>query len=237
MPTCLSIVQTVCARLGFQTPNIAIGSQDPQINNIVAISNEEGQELAARSDGWTELQTQTSYTTVATEDQGLLSTIAPGCKFIINDTIWNRSLRRPVFGPTTPQGWQQQHAYAINGPWSWFRIQGGHLKMFPVPVAGQDCYFEYVSSNWLTDTTGATGYEAWNADTDIPKLDYQLLVLGTIWRWKKHKGLEYAEDFNTYERRVMDALGRSGGKNMIDMSGSKYDIQPVVLVASGSWNL
>lgn len=237
MATCLSMVQTVCARLGLQVPNIAIGSQDPQIQNIVAIMNEEGQELAARSDGWEALQTEATYTTVATEDQGLLSTIAPGLKFIINDTIWNRTLRRPVFGPRTPQSWQQQKAFAINGPWSSFRIHGGHLRMFPVPVAGQNCYFEYITSNWLTDTTGTAGYEAWNADTDIPRLDYQLILLGTVWRWKKHKGLEYAEDFNTYERRVLDALARSGSKDWLNFANTKYDIYPGIVTPAGSWNL
>lgn len=237
MATCLSIVQSVCKRLGLQSPSVAIGNNDPQIANILEICNEEGQELSARSDAWTELQQQATYTTVAAEDQGAIETIAPGLKFIINDTIWNRSLRRPVFGPTTPQVWQQQEAFAINGPWSWFRIQGGHLKMFPVPVAGQSCYFEFITSQWLTDTTGATGYDAWQADTDIPRLDYQLLILGTIWRWKKLKGLEYAEDFNTYERRVMDALGRSGGRNRLNLDGARYDLYPVVMVPSGSWNL
>ena len=236
MANCLSIVQTICGRLGLLSPTSAVGSSDTQISNIVALCNEEGQELAARYE-WTALQTEATYTTVATEDQGAIDTIAPGLKYIINDTIWNRSLRRPVFGPRTPQSWQQQKAFAINGPWSSHRIKNGHLYMFPVPVAGQDCYFEYVSANWCTDSTGATSYDAWNNDADIPRLDYQLIVLGTIWRWKKLKGFEYAEDFNVYERRVQDAMGRDGGKDWLSLTNTKYDIMPGVVVPAGSWNV
>lgn len=234
--SCLSLIQTVCARLGLTQPNTAVNSTDAQIIQLVAISNEEGQDLAARYP-WTALQGEATYTTVALEDQGAVETIAPGLDYIVNDTIWNRDLRRPVFGPKSQQAWQQQKAFAINGPWSNYRIQQGHIKMFPVPSAGQDCYFEYISKNWLTDSTGATGYSEWNADTDVSVMDEQLLVLGTIWRWKKYKGFEYAEDFNTYERRVQNAMTRDGGKDWLNLNNTKYDIFPGVVVPAGSWAL
>ena len=153
MPSCLSIVQTICNRIGINAPTQAVGSNDQQVINLVALLNEEGQELAARHQ-WVALIQEATYTTLAQEDQGLMETIAPGLGYIINDTIWNRSLRRPVFGPRNPQTWQQQKAFAINGPWSSFRVKGNHLYMFPVPVAGQTCVFEYTTRNWLTDSTG-----------------------------------------------------------------------------------
>lgn len=236
MATCLSIVQAICGRLSLAVPNSAVGNTDNQITNIIALCNEEGQELAARHE-WTALQTEATYTTLATEDQGLMETIAPGLGYIINDTIWNRSLRRPVFGPKTPQTWQQNKAFAINGPWSNFRVKGGHLLMYPTPSAGQTCVFEYTTRNWCTDATGVTGSEYWTNDTDIPRLEWILLVLGTIWRWKKLKGFEYAEDFNVYERRVQDAMGKDGSKDWLSLSNTKYDIFPGIVVPSGSWNV
>jgi len=236
MATCLSIVQSICGRLSLDVPNQAVGNTDKQIINILALLNEEGQELAARHE-WTALQTEATYTTLAQEDQGLMETIAPGLGYIINDTIWNRSLRRPVYGPKTPQGWQQNKAFAINGPWSNFRVQGGHLRMYPTPAAGQTCVFEYTTRNWCTSADGATGYEEFANDTNIPRLEWILLTLGTIWRWKKLKGFEYAEDFNTYERRVMDAMGKDGSKDWLNLSNTKYDIFPGIVVPSGSWNV
>ncbi len=236
MATCLSIVQAICGRLGQTVPTSAIGNTDPLISQIVALCNEEGQEQAARYQ-WTVLQTEATYTTLATEDQGTIESIAPGLGYIINDTIWNRSLRRPVFGPKTPQTWQQNKAFAINGPWSNFRIKGGSLLMYPVPTAGQTCYFEYTTRNWCTDSTGATGYEEWNNDADIPRLEWLLLVLGTIWRWKRAKGFDYAEDFNTYERRIADAMSKDGSKDWLSLSNTKYDIFPGIVVPSGSWNV
>lgn len=233
MATCLSIINTVLERLGQSTVTSAMGATDDLTKSVIALCNEAGQELAAKR--WVAQQKETSFTTLAAEDQGTIDSIAPGLLSIINDTIWNRSLRRPVFGPKTPQEWQQNKAFAINGPWSNFRIRAGHLYMFPVPSAGQSCYFEYVSRYWLTDSSGATGRETWSADDDIPLLDPQLIQLGTIWRWKRLKGFAYSEERDDYERRVLDMLAKDGSKDWLSLSNTKYDIFPAIVVPAGSW--
>ena len=235
MATCLSIVNSILNRMSLDAVSDVMGSTANDVVTIVELCNEEGQELSARYQ-WSALQTEATYTTVATEDQGAITTIAPGLNYIINDTIWNRSLRRPVFGPKTPQGWQQNKAFAINGPWSNFRIKGGNLLMYPTPTAGESCYFEYISRNWC-ESSGGAGQEEWGANEDVPLLDWNLLVLGTIWRFKKLKGFEYGEDFNTYERRVADAMSRDGSKDWLSLSNTKYDIFPGIVVPSGSWNV
>ena len=233
--SCLTLIQSVCLRVGLDAPTAALSSSDRNIKQIVELSNEAGQELARRYP-WQSLLNVGNYTTVATEVQGTISTIAPGLDYIINDTIWNRSLRRPVFGPKTPQTWEQQKAFAINGPWSNYRLIGDTLTMYPVPAAGQNCYFEFQSKNWITTSTASTS-ATWTNDADVPKLDNNLLVLDTIWRWKQQRGLEYAEDFAKSERLYNDLAGRDGGKDSISLDGTKYDIYPGIVVPSGSWNV
>lgn len=230
--SCLQIIQTVCKRIGILPPNVAVTSTDPQIQQIVALSEEEGQELCQRYT-WQQLQTQVTFLTVAAQVQGTLAAIAPGIKYIINDTIWNRTLRRPVYGPKSPPEWQQSIANQINGPFNSFRIIQDAINFYPNPVAGQTCAFEYMSRNWAN---GANG-ETWASDADTSKLDDQLIVLGTIWRWKQAKGLDYAEDFTKYERRVADASNRDAGKPILNMSGCQWDLQPVVIVPAGSWGV
>ena len=143
-----------------------------------------------------------------------------------------------MFGPLTPQDWQQRKAMTSLGPWNQFRIIGDSIKFNPAPSAGQHCYFEFLTKNWCVSDDGLMTRSRWGNDNDIPYLDEELLTLGTLWRWKKEKGLEYAEDFNSYERLVIDAIGRDAGKDWIDLGGSsRYEIEPIVLVPSGSWNL
>ena len=233
--TCLQIVQTVCRRIGILAPNAAVSSSDPQVLQILAITEEEGQELEERYN-WQGLQTETTFTTVAAELQGTLATIAPGYESIVNDTIWNRSLRRPVYGPKSQQDWQQSKAMQINGPFNSFRIKNDSIYFYPVPVAGQTCAFEYISKNWISTSTGSTA-EVWTNDADTPLIDDRIIILGAIWRWKQAKGLDYAEDFAKYERRVLNKMSKDSGKPVLSLTGAKYEIQPVVMVPTGSWSV
>jgi hypothetical protein len=139
-----------------------------------------------------------------------------------------------VYGPKSQQDWQQSKAMQINGPFNSYRIIADTINFYPVPAAGQTCAFEFISRNWVNTSVGATA-SYWTNDADTPKLDGQLIVLGTIWRWKHAKGLDYAEDFAKYERRIIDAMGRDAGKPILNANGTRCDIEPVVMVPSGSW--
>ena len=235
MLTCLQIIQTACRRLGIVSPNAAVSSSDPQIIQLVSLSEEEGQEQAKRYP-WQALQKEATFTTLAAQVQGDMETIAPGWEYIVNDTIWNRSLRRPVYGPRSEQDWQQQKAMQINGPFNSFRIIAGQINFYPVPTAGQTCAFEYISRNWITTTTGSTS-SVWTDDADVPLLDDSLLILGTRWRWKQAKGLDYSEDYAIYERALSDKSNRDSGKAVLNLAGTRYDIQPAIVVPIGTWSL
>lgn len=231
--TLLQLVQSVCRRVGITTsPNAAFTSTDPQILQLLELANEEGQEQAARYP-WQRLQRSVQFTTVATELQGDIQAIAPGYSYIVNNTIWNLDLRRPVYGPDTPQNWTQQKAIQIAGPFNRFRIYGNELRFYPIPGAGQTCAFDYLDRRWVS-TTG-TPSETFTNDGDSTFLDDRLMMLGMVWRWKAAKGLSYAEDFNKYEMALADASNRDSGKAVISMSGAMYDVVPLVVVPSGSW--
>lgn len=235
MLSCLQIVQTVCKRIGILAPNAAVSSSDPQIIQILSITEEEGQELEERYQ-WQGLQQEATFTTVAAELQGSLSSIAPGCEHIVNNTIWNRTLRRPLYGPKSQQDWQQLKAMQINGPFNSFRVKGDSIYFYPAPPAGQTCAFEYITKNWISKSAGGTS-EVWTNDADTPLIDDRIIILGAIWRWKQAKGLDYAEDFAKYERRVLSKMNRDGTKPVLNVCGTTNEILPVVMVPSGSWNL
>lgn len=233
--TLLQTIQKVCKRIGILAPNAAFTSTDLQIQQLVELCEEEGQIQAARYQ-WQTLQTEAIFTTLAAQLQGTLATIAPGCKYIVSDTIWNRTLRRPVYGPRTEQEWQQIKAIQINGPFNSYRVINDAINFYPNPVAGQTCAFEYISRNWITTSGGSTS-SIWTSDTDTTKLDDQLMLLGTRWRWKMAKGLDYSEDFASYERIITDSMGRDASKPRLSMSGTIYEIQPVIAIPSGSWGV
>lgn len=229
--TCLQIVQTAYKRLGLAMPNAAVTSADVQVLQMLALLEEEGQEQTERYQ-WQSLQTEETFTTVATELQVALPT---GFSYIVNDTIWNRTLRRPVYGPKSQQDWQQVKAMNINGPFNSYRIKGNSIYFYPVPVAGQTCAYEYMSKNWISTLAGSTS-ATFTTDSDTILLDDKLTLLGLLWRWQAAKGMDYSENFAKYEAKIQDMMGRDAGKPKLNLNGGNtYDIQPVISVPRGSW--
>lgn len=232
--TCLSIVQDVCQRINLPSPTTAAQSADPAIQQVVALATKEAEWQIAEYD-WQALLLEGSFTTVAAEIQvANITTTFPGLKAILNDVMWNRDLRRPVFGPMTAQRWEQLKAMVMQGPWNQFQIRGNSILFIPVPTVGQSVFFQYKSVNWAQSASG-TPQSRFMADTDILLLDEATFKLGMEWRWKKAKNLEYAQDFADYEQMLAIAKARDGTKDVINMGDVRYDIYPGILVPSGSW--
>ena len=238
MATLLSVVQDLCKRQNLPSPSTVYGSTDQQILQMMALLEEEGNDLAARHN-WQGITREASHTAIAAEDQGAIATIADdGFRFILNETIWDRTTKLPVCGPVSPQEWQNLKAVTSTGPRYRFRIRGGKLLVNPTATAGESWYFEYVSKNWISDAAGANFYARFNADTNIVLLPDDLVLQGLRWRWKKEKGFDYAEDFRTYEMQVKRAMGNDGGKARIAMDGDATSgPRPGIFVSPGSWNL
>jgi hypothetical protein len=233
----LTIVQRFCQRTGLSVPTTVYGTSDTQVQQILGLLEEEGTDLARRG-AWEGITFEATHTTVAAESQGAMTTIASnGFNYIKNDTIWDRTDDLPVLGPVSAQEWQALKAMSLNGPRYQFRIRGGNLIVNPTPTAGHTWAFEYVSKNWITDSTGTTYRQYFGADGDLLLLPPELLLMGLRWRWKKEKGLEYAEDFRTYEMQVKDALGRDGGKPVLMMNSEGRSIKPGIFVTPMSWDL
>lgn len=234
----LSVVISFCERTNLPAPTSVIGTTDEKILQVKALLEEEGIDLAKRG-AWQALTFEAPVTTLALEDQGAMTALATnGFNYIKNDTIWDRSSRLPIVGPMDSQDWQMLKAVVTTGPRYQFRIRGGKLLINPVPTAGLLWFFEYVTNNWILGANGTTYKQYFTLDTDTILLPEDLTLTGLRWRWKKEKGMEYAEDFRTYEMQVKDAVGRDGGKRLLRMD---YPLRqwpgPGIFIPSGSWKI
>jgi hypothetical protein len=197
---------------------------------------EEGNELSGRGE-WEQLTFEATHTTVATESQGEMTTIADnGYRYIKFDTLWDRSTSEPI-PVLSGTEWQQLKSGVMSGPNYQVRIRGGELISTPVPAAGSTWVFEYVSSNWILGADGTTYSQYFNLDTDTFLLPEPILLMGLTWRWKKEKGLSYGEDFNAYERMVKDSLSRNGTKGRVNLGVKRCSPSPRIMVNDGDWPL
>jgi hypothetical protein len=233
----LTVVQYFCRRTNVPEPSTVIGTTDTQVKQIYSLLEEEGNDLAQRG-AWQGITFEATHTTLAQEDQGAITSIATnGFRWIKNQTIWDRTLRLPVYGPLDAQDWQQTKAVQVSGPVPRFRIRGGKLLANPTPTAGNTWAFEYLSNNWILGANGTTYKQYFTLDTDTVLLPEALVMQGLRWRWKKEKGEDYAEDFRTYEMQVKNALGADGGKKVLYQDESGRRLTGGVVVPIGSWNV
>ena len=234
----LAAVQYFCGRTNIPVPASVVGTTDSQVLQTMRLLEEEGNDLALRG-MWEALTREATLTTVATASQGAMTTLASnGFRFIKNGTIWDRTNKLPVVGPMDDQQWQAIQALTWTGPRYHYRIRGGLLLSTPTPTAGYTWAFEYLSKNWILGADGTTYKQYFTLDTDTMLLPEELLLAGLRWRWKKEKGLDYAEDFRTYEIQVKDALGRDGGKPRLNMGDPGWNGPvPGIFVSPGSWSI
>ena len=202
----LTVISGTLARLALPTTTAVIDSTDATVRQLLQLAQREGRELARRAT-WKALQTEKTFTTVATAAQ--TSALPTDLDWIIPDTMFNRTLKRRVQGPVGADEWQLIQSSLSSSVFPAFRIRGTSLLITPTPTAGQTVAYEYMSKYWCASSAGS-GQTAWAADADTALLDEELITSGLVWRFKAAKGLGYAADQQAYEIQVMQAIMREG---------------------------
>jgi hypothetical protein len=211
----LTICQNAAIRLGLPKPLNVIGSSDENTRRLLAVAQEEGQDLAYRTD-WNKLVLEANFTTDGSSSYDL-SVIAPAYDYMVNSVIWNRTDREPVVY-INPDNYQQEKAWGVLTVNNKFRFVGGALILEPAVASSQNLVFEYMSRAFCKSASG-TAQTSWLADTDIGVLDEEVMTLGVIWRFRRLIGFDFAPDLSTYERRVQFSLGRDKALPTINMNG------------------
>lgn len=235
MTTMLGIVQEFCQRRALPVPSIVMASQDDQYMQLKGILHQVLEDLASRK-VWQRLSKEATFLSLATESQGNLQTIAPGLKWIVNNTFWNRTRRLPVFGPRNATEWAALKGQPMTGPFMQYRIREDQLLLNGSYSAGDQLAFEYASEYLILGSDG-TYKQYFSKDDDTALVKDSILLAGLTWMWKELKGFKYAEDFRRYESLVADQSGHDSTKATISMDGGDGSFSPGVMIPTGNWNL
>jgi hypothetical protein len=227
----LTLVQNSAKRLGLANPASAYGATDNQIVQLVALAQEEGIELARRHP-WQVLTKEKTFTGTAAAAQS--GAIPSDFDRFVDGTFFNRTQKRDVFGPISPQDWQFTQSVVSQTITESFRRRGDSILITPTPN-GTDTYaYEYISTQWC-ESSGGTDQSSWASDTDTGLISEELMTLGVIWRFLRAKGFDYAEAFRTYELQVAQAFSRDGGKRTLSFGKRRQGAR--LYVPEGSWAL
>jgi len=226
--TLLSIVQDAASEIGVPAPTTVIGSLDETAVQLLRLANRQGKHLAQRYN-WEAITKEATFTTVATESQGLVTAAASDFGRFVNNTMYDRTATKRVIGPLSEAEWQRDQALNAVPVDPTFRIRGGAILFNPVSAAGNTIAFEYISTQWVTSKTSFT------ADTDTAVISEDLITLGVIWRYLQAKGLSYAEEFREYEAQLHNLQAVDGSKPILNMGDGAVKDRPNAAVSLGTW--
>lgn len=184
----------------------AVASSTEQLaRQLFALANTELRELSKSKD-WPSLQTEFTFTATAGVDTYYVAGAGPYTglpadfrKLIINTAYRTNDFWR-VRGSLTASQWQRQRNIQLGLLDNYALRIGGNprtLRLVPTPQTDTDLVYEYTTKNFVAGED-ATAKEAFVLDTDAPVVDEALFQMGLKWRIKHAKGLDYAEDFNSY---------------------------------------
>jgi hypothetical protein len=232
------MIQSAAREVGVEAPDTVISNTDENTVRLLAAAQTEGRRLGSRT-RWPALRVEATFTSLAAELQGTLASIVSATyafDHIIPDTFYNRTTGQKVT-PLTSKDYQALKA-SVGGIAPRFYIRGASLYLYPTPAAGETNAFEFIDKSFCQATGGGARKTAWSADTDVGLLDEDLMMLGVMWRWKKANGLDYGEDFNTYEDAVVLAVGRVDPAETISLTPeTPYGPFGIITVPDGNWNI
>jgi hypothetical protein len=143
----------------------------------------------------------------------------PGFDWFQNRTMWDRTNRWELIGPSSPQVDQWYNSGIVTtGPRRHFRQLGpyaNNFRIWPPPLeltSPLQLVFEYLSLFAVSTSAGAqvppsppTYAQYFTTDTDIPLLDDQSIIMGIKWMFWEIKGMG---SYVTLQNRWVDYVDR-----------------------------
>lgn len=187
----LDIAKTVALNTGEGVPAQIIGNQDRAWREFLSFANLAGEELARRVD-WGQLRETVTFTGDGTNQKFTMPTgfsrIIPGVAALAQ----NGAIVRPL----THAEWK--NLPSETGTPRYFYLQGNEISFWPyLPI--EDVSITYQSKNWCS-----SGLDKFTEDSQEPLFNADLLAKGILSRWRRHKGMEFAD----YEAEYEAALGQ-----------------------------
>ena len=228
--TVLELVQEFCGLRGLPVPSALMGATTAAVVQYRALLNETLREAVAYP--WPAVKVQSTFTSVATANQGELETLFPGFNGFVKDSLWMSPQVIPIRGPLTDSSWAALTALGISGPPYSFWLSGGSLYFTPTPAAGNT-----VTAIYTTDYryfNGTTPKRELTEDSDTCIVPDRILLAGLQAFWAKAKGLTgWEKDLTRFESAVSQELAPS--LPTFNLGDSNMKTGPRIFIPPGSW--
>lgn len=215
----LTIVQGAALRCNYATPSTVIGNTDANILLFAACAQDIGDEMTERVN-WQDQKISTPATFTGDGTTTLFALPSNFQALSPSDTFVSSlypTLR--MFGPVNEDDLLRMKALPVVLTPSYWRQVDNKIEFFPALAAGEIVSYVYAGDSWINTSGGSPVIPAiWAADTNVAILSERTIMLGTVWKWKRTKGFDYAEEFATYERSLEAQAGQESTQRIIPTS-------------------
>ncbi len=220
---------------GLTQPSSAVSNPDPTVTKFIAFAQTEV-ELTASDFNWRNLNIAMTLT-----GDGSTTTFALPSDFerpLQGNFLFSTKYPSiPLQGPVSSQELLGLKALPVTPTRPVWRLVGGVIEIWPALAIGEIVNGEYRSTNPIVSGDGLTRKPRWTSDSDYALFPEVILRLGLIWRWKASKGLDYGEDFKTYQLERDKKAGHEAGGRIVRMTNT-FDIGenqwPGIISVAGS---
>jgi len=180
-----------------KTVSSVVGSSDPLVQQLLEIMQELGDDLMEGHE-WSRLINTWSFDV---DSDPHTATFPDGYHRYLNEADFWRSGSdvTPMTGPVKSSDWHYIEQTPGTYPGYWRPYSTG-VQVTGVPT-DESCDIEYIANTWVLDADDVTVKPEFTADSDTIIFDNNMFKVGVRWMWKQSKGLDYAEDMATFERR------------------------------------
>ncbi len=216
MTSILDLAEDIADELSLNRPSALVSVTDNSTAQKIFRHMVRACRMIAGRYDWQVLRREKTHTTLAAAAQ--TGAIPTDFLRFVPESFYNRTTRWKFDGPLSTDEWQHHQTGMNARVTDAFYMRGNTLYMAPTPPAGETIAYEYITKYIGTDTTGATERTIFTVDTDVPYFDDELLILTTVWRYRKAEGLDYSEEYRDAELRMADLIKQDGGRRILDMN-------------------
>lgn len=187
----LTMAQALAKNVGLAVPSAVVTSSDRAMVEVLQFANETGEELARRVD-WgvlNEVTTLTGDSTFKTFDLPAgFGRLPRGIAVKAGDSIV-RPLSRAEWNLLS----------GVEGTPRYFLLEGNDITLWPYLATDETATVNYQTLYWCDNGTAAFA-----ADDDESLIDEDLFLKALIVRWRRQKGMDYADFEAEYEGALRD---------------------------------
>jgi len=216
----LTIVQRAARQCGLTPPSSVLGSGDETWLQMAEWAQETVDDLAQRHDWRALWQTQTLtgdgvITSWTITDFARLSKLPAVARNASTSGFWPH-------GPLDSANWIAATQLPITSVRPFFQMVGSLLTFNTPPASGETFTVSYQSSKPIYSSAAASNVTEWAADADTARIPERLVMLGTVWRWKMSKGLDYSEFLSSSERLFESLSSADWGLAPLELAATGY---------------